>query len=128
MDSPKDLQRSDDYRQVLEALKERITRSRYEALKAVNRELILLYRDIGRIIVEKQEQLGWGDGVVEQLGRNLQTEFPGVRGFSRRNVFYMRHFYMAYKDVEKVQTVSAQIPWSHNTLIEAGIKGASVHT
>lgn len=117
MDSPKDLQRSDDYRQVLEALKERITRSRYEALKAVNRELILLYRDIGRIIVEKQEQLGWGDGVVEQLGRDLQTEFPGVRGFSRRNVFYMRRFYLAYRDDEKVQTVSAQIPWSHNTLI-----------
>jgi predicted nuclease of restriction endonuclease-like (RecB) superfamily len=124
IDRPKDVQKSEDYKQVLEALKQRVTQAQYEALKTVNRELILLYRDIGRVIVEKQEQFGWGEGVVQQLARDLQVEFPGVRGFSRRNVFYMRRFYMAYRDDEKVQTLSAQIPWSHNTLILDRCKSA----
>jgi predicted nuclease of restriction endonuclease-like (RecB) superfamily len=113
----RDIQNADDYKLALQSVKERVLEAQHAALKAVNRELILLYRDIGRIIVEKQAQYGWGDGIVEQLARDLQTEFPGVRGFSRRNIFYMRSFYLAYKDNEKVQTVSAQIPWSHNTLI-----------
>ncbi len=112
-----DIQRSDDYKLMLEALKERVSQAQYQALKAANHELITLYMDIGRIIVEKQEQLGWGESVVEQLARDLQVEFPGVRGFSRRNVFNMRRFYLTYRDDPKVQTVSAQIPWSHNTLI-----------
>lgn len=67
--------------------------------------------------MEKQEELGWGENIVEQIARDLQAELPGVRGFSRRNVFNMRRYYLTYRDDAKVQTVSAQIPWSHNTLI-----------
>lgn len=112
-----DIQRSDDYRQVLESPKDRIARARLAALKAVNRELIGLYWDIGRTIVEKQEELGWGENIVEQIAGDLQVELPGVRGFSRRNLFNMRRFYLTYKGNQKVQTVPAQIPWSHNTFI-----------
>lgn len=114
---PKDIQRTDDYKLVLEALKERVYQAQFAALKAVNRELIGLYLDIGRVIAEKQEQYKWGENVVEQLARDLQVELPGVRGFSRSNVFYMRKFYLTYRDNQKVQTLSGQIPWSHNTLI-----------
>lgn len=119
MDSPKDLQlrRSEDYKQFLQILKARVAQAQYQALKAVNKELISLYWDIGRTITEKQEQFGWGENIVVQIARDLQTEFPGVRGFSRSNVFNMRRFYLTYKDDEKIQTLSGQIPWSHNTLI-----------
>lgn len=112
-----DIERTDDYKEVIQRLKERIAEARLAALKAVNRELIGLYWEIGRTIVEKQEELGWGENIVEQIARDLQAELPGVRGFSRRNLFNMRRYYLTYKDDPKVQTVSAQIPWSHNTLI-----------
>lgn len=110
MDSPKDLQPqpppqkpqpSDDYKQVLQTLKERVAKAQHSALKAVNNELIRLYGDIGRVIVEKQEQYKWGDNVIEQLAKDLQAEFPGVRGFSRSNVFNIRRFYLTYEDNEK---------------------------
>lgn len=110
-------QRSDDYKRLLQTLKERIAQAQLAAFKAVNRELIGLYWDIGRTVAEKQELYGWGENIVEQIAHDLQVEFPGVRGFSRRNVFNMRRFYLTYRDDPKVQTVSAQIPWSHNTLI-----------
>jgi predicted nuclease of restriction endonuclease-like (RecB) superfamily len=117
MDAPKNIQRSDDYKHLVQDLRERVAQAQLAALRAANQELVRLYWDIGRAIVDKQEQFGWGEGVVEQLARDLQVEFPGVRGFSRRNVFYMRRFYLAYRDDQKVQTLSAQIPWSHNTLV-----------
>lgn len=128
MDQPKDLAISDDYRQMLEDLKKRVQQAQYQALKAVNRELVALYRDIGRIIVEKQEQFGWGENVVMQLARDLQVDFPGVRGFSRSNVFNMRRYYLTYRDDPKIQTVSGQIPWSHNTLIMEACKSAEERT
>src|SRR5437773_1499147 len=112
-----DIQRSDEYKHLLQALKERVVQAQIAALKAVNRELIAVYWDIGRAIVEKQEQLGWGESIVMQIAHDLQAEFPGVRGFSRSNVFNMRRFYLTYRNDPKVQTVSVQIPWSHNTLI-----------
>ncbi len=111
------LQRSEDYRLVLQTLKERIAQGQYAALKAVNRELIGLYWDIGRTIVEKQEQFGWGEGVNDRLARDLQAEIPGVRGFSPRNLRNMRRYYLTYKDDSNLQTLSAKLPWSHNTLI-----------
>ncbi|MBI5574913.1 MAG: DUF1016 domain-containing protein [Deltaproteobacteria bacterium] len=98
-------------------IKERIRSAQYEALRRVNKELVALYWDIGRMIVERQSKAGYGDAVVEQLAEDLQREFPGIGGFSRRNVFYMREFHVAYKDNEKVQPLVAQIAWSHNVVI-----------
>src|SRR3954454_10295575 len=111
-----DIQRSDDYKQVLAALKERITQAQYQALKAVNRELIKLYWDIGRIIIEKQEQLGWGEGmqVIDQLAADLRAAFPGIRGFSARNLRYMRDFYRLYADYSNWQAMLAKVSWTHH--------------
>lgn len=107
----------DDYPGLLQEIKGRIRAAQYEALKAVNKELIALYWDIGRMIAERQKEASWGKAVVEQLARDLQTEFPGMSGFSRRNIFYMRELYLCYRDQEKVQPIVAQIGWSHNLVI-----------
>ncbi len=117
MDTPLDLQRSGDYKLLLQALKERVAQAQYDALKAVNRELITLYWDIGRIIVERQEEYKWGDNIVQRLAEDLQVEFEGVAGFSRRNLLYMRLFYLTYRNNPKVQPMVAQIGWTHNIII-----------
>ncbi len=88
--------KSADYAAWLGGLKSRIQSARISATCAVNRELILLYWDIGRGIVEKQEDLGWGKSVVEQLSLDLRSEFPGMKGFSANNLWLMRQFYSEY--------------------------------
>ncbi|MFA6311078.1 MAG: PDDEXK nuclease domain-containing protein [Sterolibacterium sp.] len=85
-----------DYPAFVAALKERIVHARTLAAREVNRELILLYWDIGHGIVEKQQTAGWGDAVVEMLARDLRTAFPDMRGFSSRNLWDMRRFFEAY--------------------------------
>ena len=89
-----------DYSRFIAELKERIQSARVAAARAVNRELILLYWDIGRAIVEKQKALGWGDSIVERLARDLQTAFPHNRGFSRQNVWRMRQFFIDHTTPE----------------------------
>ena len=86
-----------DYAQLLAEVKERIRSAQYAALKAVNTELVGLYWDLGRLIVERQEQAGWGKSVVERLSQDLRREFPGVAGFSVQNLWYMRQFHMEYR-------------------------------
>ena len=98
-------------------IKTKILSSQYEALKAVNKELINLYWEIGKNIVEKQELFGWGKSVVQNLSYELQKEFVGMKGFSERNLWNMRNFYIEYKGNIKLQTLSAQIGWSHNIAI-----------
>jgi predicted nuclease of restriction endonuclease-like (RecB) superfamily len=85
-----------EYRQFIEDLKARVTAARISAARAVNRDLILLYWDIGRAIVEKQQALGWGESVVEMVSADLRQAFPSISGFFPRNVWYMRRFYEAY--------------------------------
>lgn len=98
-------------------IKQKILLAQYEALKAVNKELITLYWAIGKSIVEKQESLGWGKSVVKNLADELQKEFVGMKGFSERNLWNMRNFYIEYKEKAKLQTLSAEIGWSHNVVI-----------
>jgi len=105
--------KSKDYRVFLEDIKQRIRKSQYEALKAVNKELILLYWDIGRKIVSKQTALGWGKSVVENLAKDLQKEFPGVKGFSVQNLWYMRQFYLEYYRNTNLQPLVGEISWTH---------------
>ncbi len=107
----------DDYRDLLAAVKERVRTAQYAALKAVNTELVGLYWDIGRMIVERQQDAAHGTAIAEQLAKDLQAEFPGIAGFSRRNVFYMREFYLLYRENERVQPLVAQIGWTHNMVI-----------
>jgi predicted nuclease of restriction endonuclease-like (RecB) superfamily len=87
-----------DYPAFLDALKERILHARTSAARAINRELALLYWDIGRAIVEKQRVLGWGESVIDRLSTDLQDAFPRTTGFSPRNLRDMKRFYVAYSD------------------------------
>lgn len=114
----------DDYAGLLAEVRECIRSAQYAALRAVNTELVGLYWDIGRMIVERQEAEGWGKSVVQQLAADLRVEFPGMAGFSRRNVFYMREFYLRYRDLPKMQPLVAQIGWTHNLLILQRCKDA----
>ena len=107
----------DDYTTLLIEVKERVRSARYDALKAVNKELVALYWDIGRLIAERQSSEGWGKSVVERLAHDLQSEFPGVKGFSVQNLWYMRQFYLDYRDKEKLQPLVGEISWTHNLII-----------
>lgn len=108
---------TENYGELLVAVKQRIRAAQYEALKAVNKELIALYWDIGRLIVSRQQGQSWGKSVVEQLARDLQAEFPGISGFSARNIWRMRDFYLTYHANEKLSPLVAEIAWTHNLVI-----------
>lgn len=108
---------ADDYPGFLIEIKARIRQAQYQALRAVNAELLRLYRDIGESIHWKQESLGWGKSVVETLAHDLQAEFPGRNGFSARNLWNMRDFYRAYSTRPKLQPLVAEISWSKNIVI-----------
>jgi hypothetical protein len=81
-----------NYSSFVQEIKQRIRVAQYEALKAINREMILLYLDIGKMIVENQKKHGWGKSIVETLAKDLQVEFPGVSGYSSDNLWRMRKF------------------------------------
>jgi predicted nuclease of restriction endonuclease-like (RecB) superfamily len=109
----------DDYPQLLEQLKERIRTAQVRAALSVNRELVLLYWNIGTEIRARQRQSGWGSKVIDRLSDDLRREFPDVKGFSTRNLKYMRSFADAWPEEPIVQAALAQITWYHNiTLIE----------
>lgn len=117
---------SQEYIETLSELKQRIKESQLKAAIAVNKELIHLYWAIGKTIVGKQENSGWGSKIIEKLAKDLQNEFPGIEGFSRTNIFRMRAFYREYKivplpvgqiDELKHLGVLTQIPWSHNVIL-----------
>ena len=107
----------DDYLRLLSEVKARIRSAQYEALKAVNRELVGLYWDIGRMIVERQGAEGWGKAVVEKLAADLQAEFPSVGGFSASNLWRMKAFFEAYTGLVKLAPLVREIGWSHNLAI-----------
>jgi predicted nuclease of restriction endonuclease-like (RecB) superfamily len=111
-----------DYAQLLAEVKERVRSAQYAALKAVNTELVGLYWDLGRMIVERQEQAGWGKSVVERLSQDLRREFPGVAGFSVQNLWYMRQFHMEYRGDERLQPLVGEIAWAHNLVIMSKCK------
>jgi predicted nuclease of restriction endonuclease-like (RecB) superfamily len=132
-----------DYRAFLSGIKNRITIARIQAARSINRDLIDLYWDMGRGIVEKQSTKGWGDSVVQKLSRDLQREFPSMTGFSARNIWDMRRFYLAYcepeilrqavavfkkNDIvnkhlwgeapeEILRQLVAEIPWGHHLIL-----------
>lgn len=106
-----------EFKIFVQEIKAKIQTAHNLALKAVNKELIALYTDIGKTITQRQESFGWGKSVVESLSKELQSKFDGISGLSPRNLWNMRNFYLAYKDNEKLQTLSAEISWSHNVLI-----------
>jgi len=108
-----------NYAAWLSELKTRIHQAQQRASLNVNRELVLLYWQIGRDICERQEEQGWGAKVIDRLARDLRAAFPDMKGFSPRNLKYMRAFAKAWADLEFVQEVLAQLPWYHQiTLLD----------
>jgi len=99
------IQNNNEFQTFVKEIKEKILSSQYEALKKVKE------------IVAKQEAYGWGKSVVKNLSDELRKEFVGIKGFSERNLWNMKNFYIEYKDNAKLQTLSAQIGWSHNVAI-----------
>ena len=103
---------ADDYANFIKTMKERVAAARLSVARAVNRELLALYWDIGKAIVEKQQALGWGQSVVEQIARDLRASFPGTQGFSARNVWDMRRLYEEYSSAPVLRQLAAENPRS----------------
>lgn len=113
------LSNNSQYLSIIETIKSEIINSQFKATMSVNRELVLLYYNIGCIINENKT---WGNKFVENLARDIKLAFPDSKGYSVRNLKYMAKFAEEYPDKEFVQTVSAQIPWSHNCAIMDKVK------
>ena len=105
----------ENYGEFLESLKQRVRLSQVRAAVAVNQGLIMLYWHIGKEISSNVSKKKWGSKVIDRLSKDLKQEFPGMSGFSLRNLQYMRTFAVAYSDESIVQRVVAQLPWGHNT-------------
>lgn len=114
-----------DYGPFLEDLKARIQAARVKAVLSANREMVLLYWDIGRGILQRQKAQGWGSKVVERLAQDLSRAFPDMKGLSPRNLKYMRAFAEAWPDTSFVQQAAAQIPWFHNCAILEKVPGTA---
>jgi predicted nuclease of restriction endonuclease-like (RecB) superfamily len=110
------------YEDFLLDLKTRIQSAQIRAALAVNRDLVTLYWQIGREILARQQHQGWGAKVIDRLARDLHSAFPEMKGFSPRNLKYMRAFAEAYLDEQFVQQAAAQIPWFHNCAIIDKVK------
>ncbi|MFA4835377.1 MAG: DUF1016 N-terminal domain-containing protein [Dehalococcoidia bacterium] len=111
-----------DYVGLLKEIKEKIVSARIKAFRGINKELIKLYWEIGRLVVERQQRHKWGKSVVEKLSKDLRGSFNVINGYSAQNLWYMRQFYLEYKEEQKLQQLVGEIPWGHNILIISRVK------
>lgn len=111
---------SNEYFEIIDGIKNEIKQAQYKATINLNKELITLYYNIGKVINANK---AWGNKFIENLARDIKLEFPKAKGYSVRNLKYMAKFAATYSDIEFVQTVSAQISWSHNIAIMEKVKG-----
>jgi predicted nuclease of restriction endonuclease-like (RecB) superfamily len=110
-----------DYKSTLEQVKQIVSQARYYSLRAVNTELIKLYWEIGRILGERSQN-SWGNSVIEKFSKDLNLEYPGIKGFSVSNLRYMRQFYTEYVNSQIHQQLVGEIPWGHNIVIFTKLK------
>ena len=110
------------YPEFIVSLKQRIRTAQVKAALSVNRELVLLYWQIGNDILTRQEREGWGAKVIDRLSTDLIHEFPDMKGFSVRNLKYMRKFAGAWRDIAIVQELLAQITWYHHIALLDKVK------
>ena len=106
-----------EYRNFIGTIKETIRDAQYEALKSVNKELVGLYWDIGKMISKKQKELGWGKSVVETISKDLKMEFPHSKGFSSYSLWSMVRLYNEYQGDKELAPLVPEISWSHNITI-----------
>lgn len=112
-----------NYLQLLDEAKHKVLSTRIQAAKSISRNQIELYWWFGQKIIESQNKYGWGKSIVEQLSKDLRRTFPETTyGFSARNLWDMRRFYLEYKDLENLRQVVAEIPWGQNLVIINKIK------
>ncbi|ADL53520.1 PDDEXK nuclease domain-containing protein [Clostridium cellulovorans] len=113
------IEKNNLYINLIKEIKEQIRSSQQKAILSVNKELLILYWNIGRVILEAQERQGWGAKIIDNIAKEIKNEFPELKGFSLRNLKYMRKFAEEYNDFQFVQEVLAQITWYHNiTLLD----------
>ena len=122
--SDQQLSLPENYDDFLSGLKERIRNAQLRAAIAVNQELVVLYWHIGREVLDKERSQGWGAKVVERLATDLKKAFPEMKGFSARNLRYMKTFAEAYPDESILQQLAARIPWFHNCVLLEKVKDA----
>jgi predicted nuclease of restriction endonuclease-like (RecB) superfamily len=112
-----------NYHKWLETIKKKIQSAQLKAAVSVNKQLMELYWELAENIVQKQKEAKWGDAILEQLAIDLRIGFPNIKGFSKRNLYAIRQWYLFYRDIsEFVPQSVAQIPWGHNRLIISKIK------
>jgi predicted nuclease of restriction endonuclease-like (RecB) superfamily len=115
--------KTDDYKAFIQDIKQRIQSAQIKAAVSVNQALLHLYWDLAERIVFKQQNSTWGDGFLLQMSRDLQAEFPGMKGFSKRNLELMRQWYLFWSAEPIIaQQLVSQIPWGHNLVIIGKIK------
>lgn len=107
----------EDYGAALETIVNKIRAAQARAIRAVNFELVVVYKDIGQIIHEKQIRSEWGVSVVERLAKDLKNQFPAIKGFSSRNLWRIKDFYLSYCEKEKLTALLAEISWTHHVYI-----------
>lgn len=110
---------NDEYFGIVDAIKDQIKKAQYKATISLNQELITLYYNIGKVINEHKV---WGNKFIENLAADIKMDFPKSKGYSVRNLKYMAKYAATYSDIQFVQTLSAQIPWSHNVAILDKVK------
>jgi len=115
----------DDYALFLQDLKIRIRQERIKTVISANSALVLMYWDIGFLILEKQKDAGWGARIIDRMAYDLKEEFPDMRGFSARNLKYMRNFAEKWPNRELVQRTVALIPWRSNLILLEKVKDTS---
>jgi predicted nuclease of restriction endonuclease-like (RecB) superfamily len=122
-----------EYGRLLASIKSKIRSAQIKASISVNKAVLSLYWDIGEMIIKKQVEAKWGDFLVEKLAIDLRGEFPNMKGFSRRNLFYMKQWVQFYTGktrlvqqpvalIRKFQQLVGQIPWGHNVLVLTKVK------
>ncbi|MGA9638131.1 PDDEXK nuclease domain-containing protein [Flavobacterium sp.] len=116
-----------NYHQTLLELKERIKLAHYKSLSLVNTEMILMYLDFGKVISEKLE-LGWGEGIVDHISRDLRAEYTGVKGFSPRNLRRMKLIFEEVKNNSIWTQAVSKIPWGHSNVIFSKVKDSEKRT
>ena len=115
-----------DYTSIFSELKEKVFHAQQKAINSVNKELVLLYWDIGNIILKNQSEQGWGAKIIDSLSNDLKKTFPKMKGFSVRNLKYMRQFASTYADISIVQELLAQLSWYHNLTIIQKLKDEDI--
>ncbi len=112
------------YGDLLEQVKVEVRTARLRATRAANTELVGLYWRLGRLILDRQSEDGWGSKVIERLAADLRAEFPGMKGLSRSNLFYMRSFAAAWEPEAIVQQAVGRLPWGHVTVLLDKLDGS----